>query len=386
MESKNRTLRVSFISSVLLLSLSLLTASCDHTNNTRMTPPEIREKVQEKGGEIFELTTSNAVDILFVIDNSESMKNHQENLSRNIHQLVSSVEKNKTLDYHIGITPIFDFRYGNEIKKFNPNGYLLPLKGKTNGQPQYYYTREHNNINLLAESLLIGVLPLKDKNGRYTGPEREELLSPIWSAFHEPALSSPTNQGFYRPEARLAIVIITDADDSTLNLSGVGLDDFLRDLKNNPDGSKISTFGILANKKDCSFVDPGMVDEPTHNLNFLYASQGYVYSLCKGSIADVLSKIGTTIQNKVEKQRFHLHDIPEFGTIKVYLGTTTNEKGELIKNELLPGSQTWGYDPVNNDIVVSTTPKSKKPEDRVISIEYTKVKMTNVINGRAKRR
>lgn len=386
MDSNNRTYCTPFVFSVFFTSLSLLTASCDHTNNTRMTPPEVREKVQEKGGEIFELTTSNAVDILFVIDNSESMKNHQENLSRNIHQMVNSVEKNKSLDYHIGITSIFDFRYGNEITKFNPNGYLLPLKGKTNGHPQYYYTREHNNINLLAESLLIGVLPLKDKNGRYTGPEREESLSPIWSAFHEPALSSPTNQGFYRPDARLAIVIITDADDSSLNLSAVGLDDFLRDLKNNPDGSKISTFGILANKRDCSFVDPGMIDEPTHILNFLYASQGHVYSLCKGSIADVLSKIGNTIQSKIEKQRFHLHDIPELGTIKVYLGTTTNEKGELIKSELLPESQTWGYDPVNNDIVVSAIPKSKKPEDRVISIEYTKVKMTNVINGRAKRR
>lgn len=389
--------------SKLLLTLMLsplIIISCDHSNSRKMTPPEVRDTSGKAEGEISELKISNAVDILFVIDNSESMKVHQQNLARNIDRLVNAFETNKTLDYHIGITSVFDKRYGHEITNFNPNGFLIPLKGDTNGQPVNFYTRAHDNLNLLSKSLLIGVLPLKDKNGNYQGPEYEQVLSPILATFTDPALSSPTNQGFYRPDARLAIIIITDADDSSVNLSGSDLDAFLRNLKNSPDGSKISTFGILANKDDCSKVDPGMTtDSPVQILDFLHASQGNqnnVFSLCRGSFADVLEDIGNSIQEKNETQHIALNEVPEHGTIKVFVAAQDYNDSEMVcgandlpcqeeNNKKKTDIMNWSYDPVKNEIIINSVPKGIPPEHKFIKIKYTKVYMANVKNGRAKR-
>jgi len=388
----------------ILMTPTLLLISCDHTNSRKMTPPEVRDNSGKAEGEIAELKISNAVDILFVIDNSESMKVHQENLARNINKLVTVIENNKTLDYHIGITSVFDKRYGFEIAKFNPNGFLFPLKGDTKGLPTNYYTREHNNIDLLAKSLLIGILPLKI-NGMYVGPEEEQLFSPIYSAFSEPAISSPSNQGFYRPEARLAIIIITDADDSSPNISGSDLDTFLRGLKNSPDGSKISTFGILATnrlnkngKRFCDKVDPGLkTPDPANIYSFLDASKGSKFSLCgDGDTFDsVMEKIGNQIEGKTAKQIIHLKEIPEYGTIKVYLAasdyqdndSTCKENDNVCQDNSKKRTDitNWGYDSVNNNIVINSIPKNSPPENKFIKVKYTKVYMANVKNGRTTR-
>lgn len=350
-------------------------SACDHSNSRRMTPPE-QYYQDELKNEVGVLKTSNAVDILFVIDNSESMEPHQQQLENNIQHFVESFDADHNLDYHIGITTIFDSsRYGSVITKFNPNGFLLPLKGETGTLPKYYYTREHKDLKLLAKSIHIGVLPLKDRNGNYQGPEIEESLSPIYAAFNEPALSSPTNKGFYRPEARLAIIIITDADDYSRGLSGSDLDYFLRKLKSDPYGEKISTFGVLANRQECKKVDYDMIDQPQHIIDFLNASRGQVLPLCKGNFAEMLSKIGKEIQMKTQKQVFPLQGIPEYGTLKVFLGT----------KELAPGSGTWTYDPSENAVAVTISSKIKTSEDRTVTIKYTRVNMQNQKNGRAKR-
>lgn len=358
------------------LFFALALAACDHSNSSRMTPPEQYSQVELKN-EITVLKNSNAVDILFVVDNSESMEPHQKKLAANIQHFVNTFEQgSQNLDYHIGITPIYDSsRYGSDIQNFNPNGFLLPLNGETGDKQKYFYTRSHQDLPLLARSIHIGVKPLKDKEGHYQGPEREESLSPVYAAFSDPALSSPTNQGFYRPEARLAVIIITDADDYSPGLSGAGLDYFLKSLKNDPTGEKISTFGVLASRDDCAKVDPDMADTPQRILDFLAVSQGRALSLCKGNFAEMLTSISQEIQQKVPKQAFVLQGVPEHGTLKVLIGGV----------ELPPGPQTWTYDPTQNSIVVTAVPKGDKPEDLLLTIKYTKVNMQNQKNGRAKR-
>ncbi|MEY4616460.1 MAG: hypothetical protein RJB66_1420 [Pseudomonadota bacterium] len=357
------------------LALMIFSISCDRANNRRMTPPETYSPVEIKN-EIAVLKNSNAVDILFVVDNSETMAVHQANLSANIDHFVKSFDSNKSIDYHIGIVPIFDsVRYGSIIKTYNPNGYLLPLNGETGKLPKFYYTREHNNLKLLANSIRIGVLPLKDKAGNYQGPEFEEILSPIYAAFNEPALSSINNKGFYRPEARLAIIMITDADDASPGISGSDLDYFLKNLKQDPRGEKISTFGVLASRTDCEKVDYGMIDNAQKVIDFLDASRGEALSLCKENFANMLTSIGKQIQNKVQHQDFLLQGVPEIGTLTVTVG------GQILK----PGPQTWSYDPSTNVISISFVPKSSKAEDRTVSIKYTRVNMQNIKNGRAKR-
>lgn len=363
------------LGSALLVAGLGLNIGCDRSNPRKMTPPEIIQEMDEKT-EIATIKISNAVDILFVVDNSESMSVHQQNLAANIQHFVNVFENNSSIDYHIGIVPVYDsVRYGSSIKTFNPNGQLLPLKGDTGELSKYYYTRDHNNHDLLAQSIHIGVLPLKDKDGNYQGPEFEEALSPIRAAFSEPAISSPNNSGFLRPEARLAVIIITDADDASPDLSGGELDHFLRNIKQDPLGEKISTFGVLANRDECGKdVDYGMAHRPDKILDFLSVSQGEDLSLCKGDFAEMLTSIGQQIERKAQKQTFSLKSVPEVGTLRVSVGGV----------DLPPGKNTWTYDPTQNMVIVASTP-GRHNQDLSVSIRYKKVNMQNIRNGRAKR-
>lgn len=360
---------------VYLYLIIFLNFGCDQTNNQKMTPPEMIRKSSMES-EAAELKTTNAVDILFVIDNSESMLSHQDNLSKNIHHFVQSIEKIKELDYHIGVTTIFDSTYGPVVKKFNPKGFLIPLKKAQPGLPFNYYTREHKDLQLLSESLLIGVIPLKDNKGQLQGPQVEEVFSPVLAAVTEPAISSINNAGFYRPEARLAVILVTDADDSSPGLSGSQLHDELKKIKSNPDGSLLSYFGLLTNKKDCK-VDPGMTyGVPQNIIDFINSNQGQVYSLCNSKgLESVLSKMGDTIINKTPSQKIALKSIPEYETLKVYLGDV----------ELKPGPRTWGYDPARNLVIMTALPQNNLPESRKIRIEYTIVNMENLKNGRSRK-
>jgi hypothetical protein len=365
---------------IMAIMLSLLNG-CDHSNSRRMTAPEEYQSVELKN-EVAVLKNTNAIDILFVVDNSKSMTIHQRNLANNIQHFVKAFDANKEVDYHIGVTSVFDStRYGSVVQNFNPNGFLLPLKGNTGDNSKYFYTKRHNDLTLLANSIHIGVLNLEQG-----GPEKEEALSPIDQAFKEPALSSPTNQGFLRPDARLAIIIITDADDSSPNLAETDLDYTLKRFKDDPMGDKISTFAVLANRdyckddKDClnrcAKVDPDLKGEkPYRILNFITASDGKELSLCKGDFAATLSQIGAAIEKKVQRQFFPLQGVPEHGTLKVYLGD----------KELPPGAKTWTYDPTRNTVIVTAIPSGTSQEELKIRINYTRVNMQNQKNGRAKR-
>jgi hypothetical protein len=104
-----------------------------------------------------------------------------------------------------------------------------------------YITRETPDLlNVLKGSLQVGQYKLPDG-----GTENEESFSPIIGAFTEPVISSPTNAGFYRQDADLKIIFITDTDDQTPALSAAFVHDFLTNqLKNNP--TKVSYHGVLA--------------------------------------------------------------------------------------------------------------------------------------------
>src|SRR5471030_1247921 len=54
----------------------------------------------EVGAKLLKLDVTPKVDILVIIDNSKSMKKHQDNLAANIQGFVDAFAKNKLLDFH----------------------------------------------------------------------------------------------------------------------------------------------------------------------------------------------------------------------------------------------------------------------------------------------
>jgi hypothetical protein len=379
------------------------TTGCDRSNPRKMSMPETFDTV------VFQTMTSQInlhpkVDVLFVIDNSRSMVDHQQKLSSSIDSFVKSFTENEALDYHIGVVSVFDSkRFGSVVTKFTPNGELRPIPNAIaiEGLPTNYYTREHNNNEFLKEMLKIGVLEMKDG-----GPEKEESFSPVKAALSEPQISSEANKGFYRADAHLVIIFITDASDASPNLTADQLYSFLLDLKQQ-DYSKIHTFGVLADKQEaaCVKVDPSLEEgrgnsgKPDNIIDFISQSRGRKLSICEKNYGPMLAAMGKEIEVKTSKQVIYLDSIPELKTLCIC------KVGDDCKTIAADGTnkcikEGWKYDPANISIVfhdVAAILKNVKPvetgegqvdspTDIQLEVSFTPIKIQNVINGRTRRK
>jgi hypothetical protein len=393
-----------------MLSTALLSAACSPSSPKLMPPAEVYTELQANGGD-FKVDFNPKVDILFVIDNSASMIDSQEALSKNIDRFVEAFAQNEIIDFHIGITTVFDSvrQYpasGTQPSsfKFWPNGQLRPVrelpsgqevassdKGsicKTTddlailddpGQPGFITRQTPNYLRALRTGLKVGVRCL-DRGG----PEYEEVFSPVYEALSEPMRNGP-NQGFYREDAHLAVILISDANPSNNDVEAGELHRFLRELKgNNP--RLLSTHGVFfpLDREQCTSPvsnnrtitrDPG--NEPAERMvDFLKLSKGTQMSLCDGNYGDKLAEIGKDIQRRTLGRVIHLNKIPEFNTIQVGYGSQT------IPRDWEKG---WTYDPRNVALVISGDVNVKPEPGARIWVRFTPVHLQNLRNGRAKR-
>lgn len=238
------------------LSAFLLVAACSPESvslraekplqNTYVAVPEMEhipdqtfDWITEDGGQS-QLDFNPRVDILFVVDNSESMKSAQDNLVKNIDRFTAGITKNRMIDYHIGVTTVWDTK--GEL--FNANthsvGELRFVKG-SQGQKSRFVTKADGK-GALAATLNIGVLA-REKGG----PEFEEMFSPLAAAIEKTGRGD-TSEEFFREDAQLVVVLVTDADDSTPNLDPEQIAQKLVEFKK--DASKVSAYGVLVRSED----------------------------------------------------------------------------------------------------------------------------------------
>jgi hypothetical protein len=208
--------------------------------------PVIESKtwIADDGGQS-QLDFNPQVDILFVIDNSDSMRAAEDNLVRNIGRFVDGIVKNKMIDYHIGVISTWDSseRFAKNKKDPFQIGDLRYVKdSKGQNFNQRYITRKESP-SLMASTLNIGVASYADG-----GPEVEEFFSPLAAALDKNGRGA-TNEGFFRDQAQLVVVFATDADDST---SQITPEQMTRQLVNFKGGhaEKVSVYGALVKSSD----------------------------------------------------------------------------------------------------------------------------------------
>lgn len=390
---------LNFYASFGAVALASLLVACAPTNSQMgpapqqpapAIPPEIlppdpaNEKVEALASVDRAVTLRPKVDVLFVIDTSESMKDHQENLKKNVDRFVEAFEARKEVDFHIGVVSVFDSRrYGSEVPdgKYYPLGLLRPLKdpahpGEVVAGPQFVTRAERYN-EVLGETLKVGI---ERRCGKYEwdsasksskcvedlyGPEYEESFTPVMAALNE-----AKNPGFYRSDAHLAIIMITDANDDSAVAPGE-LENWLRELKGG-DSAMYSTFGVLA-LKGCK-QDPG--GPPDRILDFLKKSRGEAYNLCDANFGKNLAKVGETIRQKASARvKIELESIPDFKTLKVTYG------GVELKPDARVG---WTYDANTTSIVIGPDVAATAAPDAQLRIEYDAVDLRRVRTGRIK--
>ncbi len=151
------------------------------------------------------------IDILFVVDNSGSMGQEQTNLATNFPQFLAVIDASG-LDYRVAITTTgMDYAYHQATI---PGGPVLPITEDDgdNGamlQPGACgMTRrwiERTDVNAAAAFACAA-------NVGTSGPSDEMPLAAIRAAF-EDRIADGTNAGFRRPDALLAVVVLTDEND-----------------------------------------------------------------------------------------------------------------------------------------------------------------------------
>lgn len=208
----------------------------------KVEKPGLNWITQDGGQRQFEFNPR--LDILFVVDNSDSMKEEQENLSRNMNRFAQDLRKNRMIDYHIGVVSVWDDSDRAVSKAKYKNGELRRVRdgqGRTLGAR--FLTRATKDDALLAPTLKIGVVPYAEG-----GPEKEQIFSPIANALQRIG-HADTNENFFRDDAPLVIVIVTDADDSTPNLTPEQMADDLFKFKGDRK-DQVTVYGVLTRKSD----------------------------------------------------------------------------------------------------------------------------------------
>jgi hypothetical protein len=195
---------------LLCLLLPLPAACTDHTLVDPKPAPALQSEAYESVG-----SARWKLDILFVVDDSRSMEEEQENLARNFPAFMNELRKLPgSPDLHIGVITS-DVGAGTlDGSGCTPGGRLGLLQGWDRGCglsagsrfiADRDYGAERNYAGELAD-VFACMARVGARGCGYEHPLQATRLA--LSAQH-----TPENAGFRRPDAQLQIVLITDEDD-----------------------------------------------------------------------------------------------------------------------------------------------------------------------------
>lgn len=361
-----------------LLSLSVLSA-CGSKNSDLQAPPETHNYITVESEKMQSLGDPK-VNILFVVDNSGSMKGYQDKLVKNMQLFSNRFFANTRIDYRIGVVPVYDSKYLNDktvyksgVRKMNALAELLPLKGldPKDNQSQLFITRQTlNPKQVLEQSVAIGV---------QWGPEAEESFSPVL-AISNPTINHDKNQDFYEQDAYLAVIFLTDADDVTPGLSG---EDFYRQLVDSKGGdrSKIliaAAIPSLDNQSaDCTKDGHG----PLQSFPALLDVSGALrVDLCSPSFGSHLASFADALVQRVASQKIGLNFTPDITTLQVSYGPANSQESERV--QIPRGINGYTFDPDKNEVSISPNFSSVGQSNSVIFVKAIPANLGNYQNGR----
>jgi hypothetical protein len=274
------------------------------------------------------------VDVLFVVDNSGSMMEEQQSLGANFAAFLSAATT-AGVDYRIGVTTTgLDTSPGGWSvcpggADGGENGRLFPVTGNT---PRVITRSTPNAASVFATNTQVGVCHWNEQGleGAYRA-----LSSPLLHAVDDPRTPQPNdgNGEFLRPEARLAIIFVTDEDDFS-NQQVSFYETYFRALKDN-EPSKLS-ISAIAGPQDLSTCSTAS-SSGTRYIQLARATGGVVESICTPNWAESLKKLSSTTFGP--KRIFPLTHLP------------ADPSQIAVKVDGQPVTAGWTYDAATNSIV-----------------------------------
>jgi hypothetical protein len=313
--------------------------SCSPENpKAHIVPDNTEEKVIQDNTQVFDPK----VDILFVVDNSGSMQTHQANLSANISKFTSTFTKSSVLDYNIGIVT-------TDMDTYNFRG--KACCGELVGAVKVVNKATQNADRILSQNFLVGT----------SGSADEMSFDPVVSALSPPNLNA-ANAGFYRPNASLVVIFLTDAEDQSRQTNAAGLYKFLVDLKNG-NQDKVLGYGVLVptnNSGRCDRDEPNTTPNRIENfLSMVVNNKNNIMNICDPDYGSRLANMAKDIADKVGNI-IYLDLPPDVSSIRVTYGTADLPKNfetgwsfDVQKNAIMLGSKiNWSSQPSGSRIKV----------------------------------
>jgi len=294
----------------------------------------------------FNQADRSAVDVLFVVDNSGSMMEEQQAIGAAFDDFINYAVS-QGIDYHIGVTTTGITASGGGWAACpggvdgGEAGRLFPVTGE---RPRYITPSTPAAIDVFRQNVQVGVCHWW-----------EEGLEAAYRAVSPPLVDNADapnttqrndgNLGFYRPDARLSVIIVTDEDDHS-DKEPSFYANFFRNLKGAANADKVTVHGVLGN--GCSTAS-GNGDRYSAVIT---ATGGTIESICT-------TDWGRSLVNLAQSTFGYSLRFPLSGT--PVGGVTVRVDGQIV-------STGWSYDSSTNHVVF--TEAAAPPPGSRIDITY----------------
>jgi hypothetical protein len=302
-------------------------------------PPEL---VAEAKLDIITQIVKAKTDILWIIDNSCSMDEEQQALINNFDAFINYFI-DSGLDWHVGVVSM-------DMSRNDHKGRLRSAGGFT-----YLDESSPSPVALFHEMAAMGT----------AGSGTEKGLEASHSALEEHR--DGFNQGFYRNDAILNIIVISDEEDQS---NAIGVSEYiswLTNLKGDVDDVTFSSIvclktGIL-NGQNCGTGIFAAMSVGSRYISVTQAVDGVLWDIRETNWADVLDELGELATGL--KQEFFLSDVPIPETIEVWVDIV-DEEGDKTTYTFKQGTD-YIYSRIRNSITFITY---VPPQFSKINIEY----------------
>ncbi len=306
---------------VALAALLTLTG-CSDVNLSRPTSTEVHFQ-----------NPPTAVDILLVVDDSGSMAAEQGKLSRGFDTFVRYFDV-ADVDYHIGVTTTdMDTRLGALADR---------------GGAKVISRETDDPADVFSDNVRVGTVGSADERG----------MDAAAAAVSEEM--AEVNEGFFREDALLSVIFVSDEEDASYGPTAEWLQD-MRDLKGagaRRDAVNVSAL-VGVDPETGEPADCGQeVGDPNEGafagrryVDVARRTGGVVGSICLDNYDDLISEMG--LASSRLQDRFNLRVAPVVETIEVRLFIPDtpefDDEGLLTPPEGVDGEWAWEYQELDTD-------------------------------------
>lgn len=347
--------RLARIPAALCVILPALLVSCSDTQLvTIYQEPTIVGQPDALGPTLwadeFQQRTIAASDILFVVDDSCSMSEEQEELSENFDAFISNFV-GTNLDYHIGVTRAALSSGSNPFDPGSDEEWGFLESASTGAR--WLDAQTDDIVTEFNDMANVGT----------SGGDCEMALQASFSALQIQAGPAGYNDGFYREDANLTLVLVSDENDHgdenvPIGPSCNGIDpqeysDWLLGLKGYNNQDKISFTAIVGGDDGCS-ANGNDADPAPNYMHVVDAVGGNFLSICDDDWSTFLTELG--LEAAGLKKSFQLRRIPVEDTLVLTIDGDEPDVG------------VWTYDRQRNSI---DFPIEHVPDElAIVRVEY----------------